>query len=43
MLGNQIHTPFLLKVNVDFPAAIVEEIDKFAALVGVTRQSLIKV
>jgi hypothetical protein len=43
MLGNQINTPFLLKVNVDFPPAIVEGIDEFAALVGVTRQSLIKV
>lgn len=31
------------RVNVDFPSAIVEAIDELAALVGVTRQSLIKV
>ncbi len=31
------------RVNVDFPLAIVEGIDEFAALMGVTRQSLIKV
>jgi|GEM_PF-819436 len=31
------------RVNVDFPTAIVEAIDELASLVGVTRQSLIKV
>ncbi len=31
------------RVNVDFPVAIVEGIDEFAASMGVTRQSLIKV
>ena len=30
-------------MNVDFPTAIVEAIDELASLVGVTRQSLIKV
>ena len=31
------------RVNVDFPAWVVEKLDKEAQLLGVTRQSLIKI
>ena len=31
------------RVNVDFPVGVVQALDQFAAAIGVTRQSLIKV
>jgi metal-responsive CopG/Arc/MetJ family transcriptional regulator len=35
--------PQVKRVNVDFPDAIVAKLDRYCALMGITRQSLIKV
>jgi hypothetical protein len=38
-----IEEPHIKRVNVDFPDSVVTELDRYAALMGVTRQALIKV
>src|SRR5262249_51786663 len=38
-----IDEPQVKRVNVDFPDSVVGKLDRYAALMGITRQSLIKV
>jgi hypothetical protein len=41
--GAVIEEPQHKRVNVDFPEAVVAKLDRYASLMGVTRQALIKV